>query len=111
MSWINPRIRQFITENADVQRGDTESLKNTLKNKPTLYWAVLQDNDVFNVERSALKLESISETQVYVGKANNGIRGRWTKDKDNHCQMMKKCLDNVFAMTTYDPLRWKEFNW
>ena len=105
LSWIYSHIRQFITENADVQRGDPESLKNTLKNKPTLYWAVLQDDDVISVERSALKLESISETQVYVGKANNGIRGRWTKDKDNHCEMMKKCLDNVCAMTIYDPLR------
>lgn len=25
------------------------------------------------------------------------------KDKDNHCAMMKKCLDNVCNMTTYDP--------
>ena len=104
LSWIDPDILRFITENADVQRGDTESLENTLKSKPTLYWAVLQDDDVIDVER-ALELESISETQVYVGKANNGIRGRWTKDKDNHCEMMKRCLDNVCAMTTYDPLR------
>ena len=103
LSWIDPHILEFITQNADVQRGDSiESLNNSLK-KPTLYWAVLKDGDF--IPGQNLKLESISQTQIYVGKANNGIRGRWTKDKDNHCEMMKKCLDNVCAMTTYDPLR------
>ena len=105
LSWIDRDILEFITQNADVQRGDSqESLKNSLQ-KPTLYWAVLKDGDFIPGQLQNLKLESISGTQVYVGKANNGIRGRWTKDKDNHCQMMKKCLDNVCAMTTYDPLR------
>ena len=54
-----------------------------------------------------MELDEISRTQVYVGKANNGIRGRWTKDKGNHCDMMKKCLDNVNDMETYDPSRLK----
>ena len=103
LSWIDPHILEFITQNADVQRGDSiDSLKNSLK-KPTLYWAVLKDGDF--IPGQNLKLESISQTQVYVGKANNGIRGRWTKDKGNHCEMMKKCLDRACAMTTYDPLR------
>ena len=106
LSWIDPHIGQFITENANVQRGDSdendENLKNSLE-KPTLYWAVLEDKDFIPGEK--LKLEEIGKTQVYVGKANNGIRGRWTTDGDNHCAMMKKCLDNVCAMTTYDPLR------
>ena len=103
LSWIDPHILEFITQNADVQRGDSiESLKDSLK-KPTLYWAVLKDGDF--IPGQNLKLESISQTQVYVGKADNGIRGRWTKDKGNHCEMMKKCLDRVCAMTTYDPSR------
>ena len=103
LSWIDPNILVFITQNADVQRDDSdESLKNSLK-KPTLYWAVLEDGD-FIPGGEKLKLKNISQTQVYVGKANNGIRRRWI-DGDNHCEMMKKCLDNVFAMTTYDPLR------
>ena len=100
LSWIDTSIKTFIDENADEQAED--NLEQCLS-KPTLYWAVLKDGDFNSCEN--LKLESISQTQVYVGKANNGIRGRWTKDSDNHCKMMKKCLDNVCAMTTYDPLR------
>ena len=100
LSWINKSIKTFIDENADEQA--EENLEQCLS-KPTLYWAVLKDGEFISGEN--LKLETISQTQVYVGKANNGIRGRWTKDSDNHCKMMKKCLDNVCAMTTYDPLR------
>ena len=100
LSWIDKSIKTFIDENADEQAED--NLKQCLS-KPTLYWAVLKDGDF--IPGKNLKLESISQTQVYVGKANNGIRGRWTKDSDNHCKMMKKCVDNVCAMTTYDPLR------
>ena len=96
--WIDPFIRKFITENADEQK--IEHLEDSLA-KSTLYWAVLEDGDFMSGDE--LKLKSIGQTQVYVGKANNGIRGRWIKATDNHCAMMKKCLDNVCAMTTYDP--------
>ena len=99
-SWINESIKSFIDGNADEQ--DVDNLEQCLS-KPTLYWAVLEDKDFGSGEK--LKLEEIGKTQVYVGKANNGIRGRWTTDCDNHCAMMKKCLDNVLAMETYDPLR------
>ena len=101
LSLIDPSILKFITENADKQSRKDESLKNSLKN-PTLYWAVLDDKDFIP---ETLKLKKIGRTQVYVGRAINGIQGRWTKDGKNHCEMMKKCLDNVCAMTTYDPSR------
>ena len=97
VSWIHQSILKFIKENADEQ---VENLKNILA-KPTLYWAVLNDRDFMSGGK--LKLKPIGQTQVYVGKANNGIQGRWIKDKDNHCATMKKCLDNVCGMTTYDP--------
>jgi hypothetical protein len=96
-SWINPSIRKFITENADEQ--EVESLANSLE-KPTLYWAVLNDGEFYPGDN--LSLEEIGKTQVYVGKANKGIRGRWING-DNHCAMIKKCLENVCAMTTYNP--------
>ena len=99
-SWINKSIKSFIDGNADEQAVD--NLEQCLS-KPTLYWAVLEDRDFGSGEK--LKLEEIGKTQVYVGKANNGIRGRWTTDSDNHCDVMKKCLDNVLSMETYDPLR------
>ena len=102
LSWIKPSIRTFITENADEQSREVDYLKKSLE-KPTLYWAVLNDRDFMPGEK--LKLKETGRTQVYVGRAINGIKGRWTRDGDNHCKMMKKCLDNVCAMTTYDPLR------
>ena len=99
---IDPLISRFIAENADEQKSDPESLQRSLT-KPTLYWAVLKDSDFKPGE--VLRLKKIGETQVYVGKANNGIKGRWWTDKDNHCEMMLKCLSNVCAMTTYDAMR------
>ena len=97
--WIHKSIKSYIEKNADEQRDDFDSLKNSLT-KPTLYWAVLEDDDFSSGEK--LKLKSISATQVYVGESNHGILGRWTKDRKNHCEMMKKCLDNVCDMTNYN---------
>ena len=99
LNWIHIKIREFIKENADVQEDESEQSLTT----PTLYWAVLENRDFRNYEN--LELNEISKTQVYVGKAINGIQGRWTRDGDNHCSEMKRCLNNVCAMTTYDPLR------
>ena len=101
-SWIDKSIFEFIKQNADMQKSDDESLKQSLE-KPTLYWLLIQDSEFMEGEN--LKLKPIGETQVYVGKANNGILGRWLRDSGSHCEMIKKCWDNVRAMTTYDPLR------
>ena len=108
-SWIDPSnggLREFIEKNAAIQKPDRESLKQSLKN-PTLYWAVIKDSDFPGDEdiMRRLELKPIGQTQVYVGKTNNGIKGRWLEDSGSHCEMMKKCLDNVWAMTTYDSLR------
>ena len=101
-SWIDPSILNFIKEDADIQKPDYNSLNQSLE-KPTLYWAVIEDHKF--EPGNCLKLKEIGSTQVYVGKAENGIKRRWIKDSGSHCEMMKKCLDNVCAMTTYDPLR------
>ncbi len=103
-SWIDSSIFTFITEKADEQKNDDESVLE----KPTLYWAVLKDSDFKPGEK--LKLKEIGQTQVYVGRANKGIKGRWTRDGNNHCKMMKTFLDNVCDMMTvmtYDPSRLK----
>ena len=99
--WINKSIKSFIEKNTDEQRDDFKSLEESLK-KPTLYWAVLEDEDFSSGEN--LELDKISATQIYVGETDNGIRKRWT----DHCSKMKNCLDNVCAMTTYDPSKLKE---
>ncbi len=105
LSWIDSSILTFITENADEQNNDDESVQDSLE-KPTLYWAVLDDSDFKPGEK--LKLKEIGRTQVYVGRTNKGIKGRWTGGGNNHCDKMKKCLDNVCDMMTimtYDPSR------
>ena len=102
-SWIKEPIRNFISETA-VEIGDSV-LENVLK-KHTLYWAVVQDTDFQS--GNLLKIKDIGETQVYVGKANNGVEGRWLKDNNSHCRMMKKCLDNVQIMATYQPKQLKD---
>ena len=104
VSWIHESIRNFIADNADTQKTDDASLKKTLE-KVTLYWAVVDESDFKPGNYGELELKPFSSSQVYVGKANNGILGRWMNDNNSHCKMMKKCLDNVRAMTTYDPSR------
>ena len=101
LNWIHRDILKFIKENADQQKDDRKSLKKSLK-KPTLYWAVLDDKDL-----RPPTLNEFSKTQVYVGRAKYGIHGRWTVDSKNHCSMMKKCLDDVCAMTPYNALKLK----
>jgi hypothetical protein len=54
LSWIDPSIRKFITENE--QKADHKSLVDSLA-KPTLYWAVLKDKDFVTD-----KLKSIGRT-------------------------------------------------
>ena len=103
--WINENIRNFIEQNAEKQELDNDSLKRVLK-KPTLYWAVLNDTDFKRGEN--LNLKEIGKTQVYVGRATNGIQRRWLSDGSSHCSMMMKCLENMRDMTTYNPLREKK---
>ena len=100
--WIKKPIFDYIKDNADEQKNET--LKESLK-KHTLYWAVIEDSD-FRAG-SVLKLNDIGKSQVYIGKANNGIKGRWLEDGGNHCEKMKECLDTVNAMTTYNPMFFK----
>ena len=107
LEWIQTSMKSLINENSDELGDDSGSLQKYLE-RPTLYWAVLEDRDFITGEK--LKLKDIGKTQGYIGKANNGIRGRWIAEINSHCSMMKECLDNVCAMTTYDPSRLKRIH-
>jgi hypothetical protein len=99
-SWMNKHIYQYISSHAiKIQNNNLEEALD----KHTLYWAVVQDKDF--QPGNHLKLNVVGKTQVYVGRANKGINGRWLADANSHCKMMKNCLENVQEMTTYDPLR------
>ncbi|XP_028409655.1 uncharacterized protein LOC114532367 [Dendronephthya gigantea] len=110
--WIHESVRNYILENADEMRGDSEedqsrkeatNLQKAL-DKPALFWLVV--NDEFQTGPSS-QLREICHTQVFVGKADNGIRRAWIEDTGSHGDMMKRCAEHVRSMTTYDPLRLK----
>lgn len=110
--WMNESIRNFILDNADEMKGDGDgnqsrnesSAMEKCLEKPALYWAIVQDE--FNAGGKS-QLKETGKSQVFVGTAENGVRGGWIDDSGSHCAMMKKCVDNVRAMTIYDPLRLK----
>ena len=100
--WISEPIQRYILSEGETipeaELGDarlTEWLT-----KPTLYWAVVEDSNFQAGEN--LKLNQIGRTQVYVGKAMNGIKDRWLTNGSSHCRKMKNCLDAFRDNETYN---------
>jgi hypothetical protein len=101
--WMNDSIRSYILDQAEIiPDADSEACLD----KHTLYWVVIQDSDFHPGDK--LKLNDIGQTQVYVGKADKGINGRWLA---GHCKNMMKCLESIRRMKevgTYEPLLLKD---
>jgi hypothetical protein len=102
-SWMNDSIRSYILDQAEIiPDADSEACLD----KHTLYWAVIHDSDFQAGDK--LELNDIGKTQVYVGKADKGINGRWLA---GHCNYMMKCLKGIRRMKeigTYEPLLLKD---
>jgi hypothetical protein len=102
-SWMNDSIRSYILDQAEIiPDADSEACLD----KHTLYWAVIHDSDFQPGDQ--LQLNDIGRTQVYVGKADKGINGRWLA---GHCNYMMKCLKGIRRMKeigTYEPLLLKD---
>ena len=96
--WISEPIRRYILSEAETipeaELGDERLTKHTL------YWAVVQDSNF--QAGGKLKLNQIGRTQVYVGKANNGIKNRWLTGPNSHCHNMKKFLSVFRDVKTYN---------
>jgi hypothetical protein len=96
IDWIsNEDLRNHITENS-------KSYDNgNFPNESHLYWAVLEEDDFEN---------PLFKTQVYVGKASDGIRNRWVTGSKSHCKRMKFARDVMCEMSNYSPaaLRWEQ---
>ena len=96
--WISEPIRRYILSEAETipeaELGDERLTKHTL------YWAVVEDSN-FQAGKK-LKLNKVGRTQVYVGKAKNGIKDRWLTSSSSHCHMMKKCLSVFRDVKTYN---------
>ena len=101
--WISEPFKEYILDKVEtipeaelLGAGLTERLK-----KHTLYWVVVQDSN-FPDHGENSGLEEIGRTQVYVGKANNGIKDRWLTSPSSHCHNMKKCLSVFRDVKTYN---------
>jgi hypothetical protein len=101
--WMNDSIRSYILDQAEIiPDADSEACLD----RHTLYWAVIQDPDFQAGDQ--LKVNNIGQTQVYVGKADKGINGRWLA---GHCKNMMECLESIRRMKevgTYEPLLLKD---
>ncbi|CAB3985258.1 Hypothetical predicted protein [Paramuricea clavata] len=95
INWItNEVLRKYIHGN---------SKKKNFNNLPTgdkqLYWAVVEEDDHAE-DGNNLPFR----TQVYVGRAANGIQERWTgSQQSSHCMKMKFASDVMCPMVNYNP--------
>ncbi|CAB4005408.1 Hypothetical predicted protein [Paramuricea clavata] len=102
-SWMNDSIRSYILDQAEIIP-DADS--GACLDEHTLYWAVIHDSDFQAGDE--LELNDIGQTQVYVGKADRGMNGRWLA---GHCKNMMECLESIRTMRevgTYEPLLLKD---
>jgi hypothetical protein len=94
INWItNEVLREYIHDN---------SKKKNFKKIPfgdkQLYWAVVEEDE--HGEDNNLPFR----TQVYVGRAANGIQERWTGSQESsHCMKMKFASDVMCPMVNYNP--------
>ena len=113
-SWITENLEEngtdwitnfFLKTHIDVfsKKYDEDAIRNRQflggKSLPgQLYWAVFEEND-----RKTRKDLPPIKTQVYVGKATNGIKERWLGGGTSHCKRMEILRDVMCGMLSYDP--------
>ena len=100
--WISEPIRRYILSEAEtIPAAELRDGRLTERlTKHTLYWAVVEDSNFRAVEN--LGLNQIGRTQVYVGKANKGIKNRWLTSPSSHCRKMKRCLSVFHDKKAYN---------
>jgi hypothetical protein len=94
INWItNVALRTYIQRNSKKKNFNAFPA-----GKNQLYWAVLEEDD--HGEDNNLPFR----TQVYVGKAKNGIQKRWTGSQmSSHCKKMELVKDVMCSMVNYNP--------
>ena len=109
ISWISNRtLREYIQQNSkkyetkcciyDKKFLDDQRLPGQL------YWAVFEEDD-YNPHRQPRERLPFNKTQVYVGKAANGIKQRWLGSTGtSHCKMMEFARDFLCNMRGFDPI-------
>ena len=97
IDWItNKDLMRYITGKSKTQRADDKKFPH---HKWQLYWLVVEEDDP-NLEQAE---DHTFKTQVYVGKAANGVKQRWPGSGTSHCKKMEFTRNVMCNMLTYDP--------
>ena len=80
---------QHAIDNKEFLHGDTRG---------QLHWAVFEEDDYDDQGD-----DTPFKTQVYVGRAKNGIQERWLGGGKSHCKRMEFSRDVMCNMSSYDP--------
>ena len=100
ISWIsNVHLRRYIDSNSKVYTH--EDVENELFLQGKLHWAVFEEEEYEQHRRTNEFLPF--KTQIYVGKAQNGIKERWLDGSKSHCKRMESARDVMCNMLSYDP--------
>ena len=96
IEWITYKpLKQYIETHSMKDSTDKEDLPNRTFH---LYWAVLEEDDLGEGRGDTGK------TQIYVGKAKNGIKERWVGSlTSSHCKNMEESRNIVRNMVTFVP--------
>ena len=88
LEWMQGPIFKAVKQNLDKNNGElSQSLT-----KPSVYWAVINDNDF--LAGPPLDLNKVGKSQVYIGETKNGIRKRWFTDGKNHGNCIMDSLND-----------------
>ena len=103
IDWItNEDLKEYIKNKSKKQNFNDDCLPT---NERQLYWAVFEEDDnQLRQPGEPLPCEPLpSETQVYIGKAQNGIKERWSESGTAHSKRMEFARDVMCNMLSYDP--------
>lgn len=93
IEWItNDGLKEYITTNS-VENVDLEA-------QNQLYWAVFEEDDFVNDNPHGEDFPG--RTQVYVGRSENGITGRWLGTGGSHCVKMLGACKRICKKDSYD---------
>ena len=96
INWITYEPLRNYIESHSLQ--DQTNARNFPNQKKHLYWAVLEEDDLGEGRGDTGK------TQIYVGKAKNGIKERWVGSQtSSHCKNMEASRNIVRNMVTFVP--------
>jgi hypothetical protein len=101
LKWMtNQKLQDYITKNSQ-EKSEVKKKEGFKMDQSQVYWAVFEEDDF---EDADPHVTTFGRTQVYVGKAKEGIKQRWTGSQTtSHCKKMEFARNVMCEMTSYDP--------